>query len=232
LQSSFAEYAVAHESAAVKIEKDLPIEKMGVFSCGMSTGMGMVRNTAKVEPGTRVAIFGTGGVGLMAMWAAKLVPCSMIIAVSRKDRKLKMAKEFGATHVINTTKEDPVKKIIELTGGGADYSFEATDGNVEVMEQAYNSVHPGGMMVIAGGAPVGAKLCIEAWTLLSGKVIIGTAGGSSIPSVDIPKNIDLYKKGLLPLDKLITKTFSLDEINQAFEAMEKGEVARGMIVMN
>lgn len=229
-QSSFAEYAVVHESAAVKVGKDLPIEKMAAFSCGMSTGLGMIRNTAKVEPGTRVAVFGCGGVGLMAMWSAKLVPASMIIGVDTMDNKLEMAKEFGATHVINASKENPVEKIIELTGGGADYSFECI-GNVKVMEQAYDAVHPGGTAVVAGAGPMGEKVCVDALSLVTGKVLMGCVGGSTIAAVDIPTNIDLYKKGLLPLDKFISRTYPLEEINQALEAMERGEVARSIIVM-
>jgi len=231
LQSSFAEYSVVHETAAIKVDKDLPIEKMAAFSCGMSTGLGMVRNTAKVVPGSRVAIFGCGGVGLMAMWSAKLVPASMIIGVDKIAGKLDMAKEFGATHVIDASREDPVEKIIELTGGGADYSFECI-GNVKAMEQACSAVHPGGMTVIAGAAGADEKVCIEALPFVTGNIVMGTVGGSTIPSVDIPKNIELYKKGLLPLDKFISRTYALEEINQAFEAMQKGEVARSIVVMD
>jgi len=197
----------------------------------MSTGIGMVRNTAKVVAGARVAIFGCGGVGLMAIWAAKLVPASMIIGVDKVASKLEMAKDFGATHVIDASKCDPVEKIIKLTDGGADYSFECI-GDVKVMEQAFNSVHPGGMTVIAGAAPTGKKLCIEALPFVTGNIIVGTVGGSTIPWVDIPKNIELYKRGLLPLHKFISRTYTLDEVNQAFEAMEKGEVARSIIVMD
>ena len=229
-QSSFAEYAIIHESAAIPVEKDLPIEKMAVFSCGMSTGIGMVRNISKVVPGSRVAVFGCGGVGLMALWTAKLVPASMVIAIDTIDNKLKMAKEFGATHVINASREDPVQKIIELTGGGVDYSFECI-GNVKVIEQAYNAVHPGGLAVVAGAAPAGERVSIEALSLVTGKTLMGCVGGSTIASVDIPKNIGLYKKGLLPLDKFITSTYKLEEINQVFEAMQKGELARSIIVM-
>jgi len=228
-QSSFAEYCVVNESTAVKVRDDIPLEEIATLGCGATTGIGAIVNTAQVEAGASVAIFGCGGVGLSAIMAAKMVGAGKIIAVDILDNKLDMAKEFGATHPINSSKEDPAEKIKQITGGGCDYALEVI-GNVNVMAQAYDSIRPGGKLVIVGAAPVGAKVSFDAFTLLFGKTIVGTAGGHLRPSIDIPRYVELYAEGKLPLNKLVSRKLPLEEINKAFEAMEKGEVARSIIV--
>ncbi len=228
-QSSFAEYALVYETTVVKIRDDAPLDKVALFGCGVTTGVGAVVNTAKVEAGATVAIFGCGGVGLSGIMACKMVGAGKIIAVDVVDKKLEFAREFGATHTINASKEDPVQKIKELTVFGADYSFEFV-GNVNVMAQAFDTTCPGGKTIIIGGAPVGQKVSLDAMSILTEKMLLGTAGGSLRPAIDIPRYVELYMEKKLDLDRLITKRFPLEEINKAFEAMEKGEVARSVIV--
>jgi S-(hydroxymethyl)glutathione dehydrogenase/alcohol dehydrogenase len=228
-QSSFAEYAVADFRGAVKIREDAPLDKVAVFGCGATTGIGSIVNTAKVEAGARIAIFGCGGVGLSAIMAARMVGAGLIIAVDITESKLKMAQEFGAHITINGSNENPVERILEITNGGVDYAFEFI-GNVNVMEQAYNSSRPGGMTVIIGSAPAGAKLSIDPAGLLYEKTIMGTIAGSFRAGIDIPRYVELYMQKKIDLDKLITNSFPLEEINQAFEVMKKGEVGRSVIV--
>jgi NDMA-dependent alcohol dehydrogenase len=230
-QSSFAEYCVISEGSAVKIDPDISLDKVAVLGCGATTGIGAVLNTAGVEAGAKVAIFGCGGVGLSSVMAAKLAGASKIIAIDIRDNKLEMAKDFGATHTINSAQENPVEKIQELTaGGGADYSFEAI-GNADIITQAFDATRPGGMTIIVGAPPVGARVNIDPWAFLMEKVLTGSAAGSLRAQVDIPRYIELFKAGKLPLDKLVSKTFPLDRVNEAFEAMEKGEVARGILIL-
>ncbi|MDY6863106.1 MAG: Zn-dependent alcohol dehydrogenase [Thermodesulfobacteriota bacterium] len=228
-QSSFAEYAVVDERSAIKIREDAPLDKVAVFGCGATTGIGTIVNTAKVEAGARIVIFGCGGVGLSAIMAARMVGAGLIIAVDIMESKLKMAQEFGAHIAINSSMENPVERILEITNGGADYTFEFI-GNVNVMEQAYNSSRPGGLTVIVGSPPAGEKLSIDPMGLLTEKTIMGTAGGSLRPGIDIPRYVELYMQKKLDLDKLITKSFPLEDINRSFETMEKGEVGRSVIV--
>jgi Zn-dependent alcohol dehydrogenase len=229
-QSSFADYALVHESTPVKVRDDAPLDKIAVLGCGATTGIGAVLNTANVQAGSSVAMFGCGGVGLSGIMAAKLVGAVKIIAVDVIDKKLEMARDFGATHTINSSKEDPVQKIKDLTGGfGADYSFEFI-GNVNVMAQAFDATCPGGKTIIIGAAPVGQKVALDGMALLTEKTVVGTAGGSLRPGVDIPRYVDLYMEKKLDFDRLITRTYPLEDINKAFEAMEKGEVARSVIV--
>jgi Zn-dependent alcohol dehydrogenase len=229
-QSSFAEYCIISEGSAVKIDEDIPLEKVAVLGCGATTGIGAVLNTARVEAGSRVAIFGCGGVGLSSVMAAKLAGASKIIAIDIRDNKLKMARGFGATHTINSTRENPVEKIQELTGGGSDYSFEAI-GDVGIIAQAFDAIRPGGMTVVVGAPPVGIKVSIDPWAFIMEKVLTGSAAGSLRPQVDIPRYVELFKAGKLPLDRLVSKTFSLEKINDAFDAMNKGEVARSVLLM-
>jgi Zn-dependent alcohol dehydrogenase len=225
-QSSFAEYAVVNQETAIKIRPDAPLDKVALFACGASTGISSVLNAAQVMPGASVAIFGCGGLGLSAVMAARLVGAGKIIAVDIAENKLESARDLGATHGINSTKEDPVKRIIELTGGGVDYSFEFV-GNVSVITQALVAVRSGGKCISSGAVP--GNLNINAMALLT-KTIIFPMMGFMRQAVDIPRFIDLYMDGKLPLDKLISRTYPLSEINAASTALRKGELLRGMLI--
>jgi len=229
-QSSFAEYAVVHERTAIKVREDAPLDTVCLLGCGTSTGVGAVINTAGMKAGETIAIFGCGGVGLSSVMAAKLAGASKLIAVDTVDLKLEKAKELGADYVINAATENPQQRIMEITGGGADYSIEAI-GNVNVMAQAFSSVHNGGVCVVAGMAPLGAMLSIAPYELLLGKTIRGCVQGHIVAPIDIPRYVDLFMAGKLPIDKLITKKFKgLEHINEALEDLEQGRVARAVIV--
>jgi Zn-dependent alcohol dehydrogenase len=226
--ASYAEYAVVNERSAVKIRDDAPLEVACLLGCGTSTGIGAAINTTGIRAGESIVIYGCGGVGLSAVMGAKLAGAGMLIAVDTLDRKLEKAKELGADHLINASREDPVAKVMELTGGGADHALECI-GNVDVMAQAFGSIHNGGKCIVVGMAPLGTTLGIATWEFLLGKTIIGCVQGDIIAPVHIPRYIDLYMAGKLPIDKLITRSYGLDKINEAFEALEKGEVIRSVI---
>lgn len=232
----FAEYAVVHERSAVKVREDAPLEVVCVLGCGTSTGIGAVLNTAGLRAGESIAIYGCGGVGLGAVMAAKLAGAGMTIAIDKVDRKLKMAKELGADYVINASQENPQERIASLTGkdvssplqAGADYALECI-GNADVMMQAFASIHIGGKCLVMGMAPLGAMLNIAPFEFLLGKTITGSTQGDIKPLVDVPRYVDLYMNGKLPLDKLISKSYRLDQINEAYGALERGEIIRGIV---
>ncbi len=229
-QSSFAEYAIVHESAAVKVREDAPLDVVCLLGCGVSTGIGAVINKARVKAGSSVAVFGCGGVGLAVMMAAKLVGARQIIAVDMLDKKLGFAQELGATDLVNASKDDPVAKIAEIAAGGVDYAFEAI-GNTTAMTQAFHSVYarPGGMAVVLGLAPIGSSFSIEAWRFMREVTITGCTAGSIRPQIDIPRYIDLYMAGQLPLDKLISAHYTLNQINKAIKDTIDGKIMRGVI---
>jgi len=213
----------------VKIREDAPLDVAALLGCGATTGIGSVLNTAGLKAGENIAIYGCGGVGLSAVLGAKVAGAGKIIAIDLLDQKLEMAKDLGADCLINASGEDAPKRIVELTGGGADYALECI-GNVDVLAQAFASLRSGGKCVLVGIVPPGAKLSIPAGELAArGKVVTGAFLGSVQPLVHIPKYVDLFMAGKLPLDKLITRSYSLDEINDAFRAMEEGEVRRSVI---
>jgi S-(hydroxymethyl)glutathione dehydrogenase/alcohol dehydrogenase len=228
--TTFNEYAVVSENRLTSIRRDMPLDKAALLGCAVPTGLGVVINQARVAPGSTVAIFGVGGIGVNAIQGAVLVSASKIIAVDVHDRKLALAQEFGATHTINAAKEDPVQRIREITGGtGVDYAFEMI-GRIETMEQAYESArNDGGYVDIAGVPPHGKRMSIDAFALHSGKRLVGAHGGDTQKERDFPKYIDLYFAGKLKLDELITHRFRLDEINDAFQAMERGELLRAIV---
>jgi S-(hydroxymethyl)glutathione dehydrogenase/alcohol dehydrogenase len=224
----FAEYTVVHERSCVKIREDAPLDKVCLLGCGVATGIGAAINTAGVRPGESIVIWGAGGVGLSAIMGAKLAGAGKIIAIARNPKKLALARGFGADHVVNASEEDPVAKVMELTGGGADYAIESA-GKTEVMQQAYASIHNGGKCVVAGMAALGTTMTIQSYELLLGKTLTGTVQGDIKAQVDIPRYIDMFMDGKLPFDKLISKTYTLDQVNEAFAALEKGEVIRSVI---
>ena len=226
--AALAEYTVVHERACVKIREDAPFDAVSLLGCGAATGIGSATNSTGLRPGETIAIWGTGGVGLAAVMGAKLAGAGKIIAVDTIDKKLEMAKELGADHVINASKEDPVAKVHELTGGGADYAIE-TAGKIQVKEQAFGSIRMGGTCVLIGMTPMGETMTIDPAQFMLGKTLTGNIEGEIRPHVDIPRYVDLFMDGKLPLDKLVSHRFSLDQVNEAFSALEKGEVIRGVV---
>ena len=192
------------------------------------TGVGAALNTAKVAPGSTVAVFGAGGVGLSVIQGARIAGARRIIAVDTVESKLATAKELGATHTVDPSSGNPVDKIIELTDGGADYTFEAI-GLKLTAEQAFQSLKRGGLATVIGMIPVGQMIEIHGVELLSEKKIQGSAMGSNRFRVDMPKYIDFYRQGRLKLDEMISRTGGLEDINDAFVAMKNGEVARTVL---
>src|SRR5579884_4166783 len=230
--SSFAELSCIHQSAAIKIDRDIPMTAAALIGCAVMTGVGAVLNTAKVEPGATVAVFATGGVGLSAVQGAALAGASKIIAVDVKDNKLEYAKQLGATHAINDADGEAVAEILELTDGeGVDYAFDAI-GDSRVSRKCYDAVRRGGTAVIVGLAPTGQEISIPSTIPGEEKTVRGCFYGSTRPAVDFPRLVDFYLNGRLKLDQMVTKTYKLDEINEAFDAMGRGENARGLITPN
>jgi S-(hydroxymethyl)glutathione dehydrogenase/alcohol dehydrogenase len=223
----FAEKVVVHERSAVKIREDAPWDVVCLLGCAVSTGIGAAINTTKAKPGESIAIFGCGGVGMSAVIGAKLVGAK-VIAIDTLDSKLKKAKELGADYVINASQDDPQVKITEILGGGADYAIECI-GKVDVIAQALNCIRIGGLLIIVGMPPLVDMLTIPPFQFLMGKTITGSMQGDIVAPVDIPRYVDLFMEGKLPIDKLITRTYKLDQINEAFEALKKGEVIRSVI---
>jgi len=228
-QSSFAEYSVVPQEAAIKVRDDAPLETIGFLGCGGMTGIGSVFNTARVKAGASVAIFGCGGVGMSALIAARLVGAGKLIAVDTLDNKLSMAGELGASHTVNATTENAVQRIKQLTDGGADYTFAAV-GKADVIAHAFDAVRPGGTCVVIGGSPQTSSLTVNGLALLQEKTIKGCQYGSSRPTIDIPRYIDLFMDGKLPIDRLVTRQYPFREINDALDALEKGEVIKTAIV--
>jgi len=226
--AAFAEYAVIHERSAVKIREDAPLDVVCLMGCGTTTGIGAAINTTGMKAGETIAVYGCGGVGLSAIIGAKLAGAGKIIAVSRSDRKLEKAKELGADYVVKASEEDPPTKIKELTGGGADYSIEAVGGSATI-SQAFGSIHSGGKCVVAGMAPLIDMLTIAPFEFLLGKTLVGTVQGDIVAPIEIPRYVDMYMEGKLPIDKLISNTFSLDQVNEAYAALDKSEVIRSVI---
>ena len=228
-QSSFAEYAVVPAAAVVPIRKDAPLETVALLGCGGMTGIGAVTRRSQVPAGASVVVIGAGGVGLSAVMGAKAVGAEVIIAIDVLDAKLQMAKDFGATHTINSSKQDPVAEVLRITGWGADYAFDAV-GVAGTLETAFSAVHTGGEVVAIGLTDATATVTIDVFSLIAQKRLTGTYGGSIDPQVDIPKTVDLFMEGTLPLDRLVSKKYALDEAAEAFSDMKAGRNARAVIV--
>jgi S-(hydroxymethyl)glutathione dehydrogenase/alcohol dehydrogenase len=229
--SSFAEYMVVPQNGLVKIRTDVPLDRAALVGCGVMTGVGAAINTAKVQPGSACAVIGTGGVGLNVIQGCVLAGAEKVIAVDIHPNKLEMAREFGATHFVDASKEDPVAKVRELTGGGVDYAFEAI-GLPQAITQAFDMVRAGGEAIVVGMAPLGSEATISAPAFLTEKVLRGCIYGSARPRFDMPRLLDLYMVGKLKLDELVSRTYPLEGINDAFEAMKNGEVARSVIAFD
>jgi S-(hydroxymethyl)glutathione dehydrogenase/alcohol dehydrogenase len=229
--SSYAEQMLVHENGLVKIDNEMPLDRAALIGCGVTTGVGAALNTAKVEPGSTVAVFGTGGVGLSAIQGARIAGARMIIAVDVHEHKLAKARELGATHIVDASSHDPVKAIRDMTGGGVDYSFEAIGLKVAA-EQCFDCIRPGGTATIIGMIPVGQKIELDGAVFLREKKIQGSSMGSNRFKVDMPKYIDFYRQGRLKLDEMITRRGKLDDVNEAFRAMKAGEVARTVLMFD
>lgn len=228
--TTFNEYALVSENRLVPLPKGVPLDVAVLFGCAVPTGAGIITNDIKPIDGSVVAIFGLGGIGMSALMATNLYKCRKVIAVDVSQSKLDLAKSFGADQTINSLNKDPVKEILSLTDGlGVDYAVEAS-GQVGVIEQAFESIRrEGGECVFASHPEAGKRISIDPFELICGKKIRGSWGGNSNPDEDIPKFIELYLKGNLPLDRLITKRYSLDSINDALDDLENQRVGRPLI---
>jgi S-(hydroxymethyl)glutathione dehydrogenase/alcohol dehydrogenase len=230
--ASFAEYAVVPQSGAVPVRKDMPLDKACLVGCSVMTGVGSVINTAKVTPGSSVVVIGCGGIGLNVIQGAVLAGAGRIIAVDMLENKLAYAREFGATDIVDASRGDAVERVLDMTDGGADYAFEAI-GDSKTILQAYESTCLGGVTTVVGMAPEDDAVTINALSLpRTEKVLMGSWYGSARPWIDLPKMVDLYMSGKLKIDPLVSRTYPLEEINEAYEALERGEVARSVLVFN
>ena len=229
--SSFAEQMLVHEHAAVKVRDDMPIEQLALIGCGVTTGLGAALNTAKVEPGSTVAVIGCGGVGLNCIQGAVLAGALRIIAVDSVETKLTMAREFGATDVIDASGGGVVEKIKDLTEGGVDYSFEAI-GKKETAEQSFQMLRAGGTATIVGMIPEGTKIELDGPSFLRERRIQGSSMGSNRFRTDMPRYIEFYRQGRLKLDQLVSQRLKLEQINESFEDMLGGDIARSVITFS
>ncbi len=229
--STFANFTVLPEIALAKIREDAPFDKVCYIGCGVTTGIGAVINTAKVEPGSNVVVFGLGGIGLNVIQGARLVGCDRIVGVDINPGRQALAEKFGMTHFVNPNEVegDLVPYLVDLTRGGADYSFECI-GNVEVMRTALECCHKGwGESIIIGVAGAGREIATRPFQLVTGRVWRGTAFGGAKGRTDVPRIVDWYMEGKINIDDLITHTMPLDDINKGFDLMHAGESIRSVI---
>ncbi len=230
--STFSNYTVLPEIAVAKIREDAPFDKVCYIGCGVTTGLGAVMNTAKVEPGSDVVVFGLGGIGLNVVQGARLVGADKIVGVDTNPDKRAMAEKFGMTHFVNPAEleGDLVAHLVDLTGGGADYSFECI-GNIKTMRQALECAHKGwGESVIIGVAGAGQEISTRPFQLVTGRVWRGTAFGGARGRTDVPRIVDWYMEGKINIDDLITHTMPLEKINDAFDLMHAGESIRSVVI--
>ena len=229
--STFSNFTVLPEIALAKIRPDAPFDKVCYIGCGVTTGLGAVINTAQVEPGANVAVFGLGGIGLNVIQGARMVGADRIIGIDLNNDKRVLAEQFGMTDFINPGEvDDVVAAIVDLTDGGVDYSFECI-GNTDVMRQALECCHKGwGESVIVGVAAAGKEISTRPFQLVTGRVWKGTAFGGARGRTDVPKIVDWYMQGKINIDDLITHTLSLEDINKGFDLMHEGESIRSVVV--
>src|SRR6187399_919483 len=229
--STFSNFTVVPEIALAKIRKDAPFDKACYIGCGVTTGIGAVIKTAKVEPGANVVVFGLGGIGLNVIQGARLVGANMIVGVDINPGRRAIAEKFGMTHFVNPKEigEDLVPYLVNLTKGGADYSFECV-GDVKLMRQALECCHKGwGVSVIIGVAPAGTEISTRPFQLVTGRVWKGSAFGGARGRTDVPKIVDWYMEGKIRIDELITHTLPHERINDAFDLMHSGESIRTVV---
>ena len=229
--STFANFTVVPEIALAKIRSDAPLEKVCYIGCGVTTGIGAVINTAKVEPGARVVVFGLGGIGLNVIQGARMAGAEQIVGVDLNPRRKDIATKFGMTHFVNPSEVegDLVPYIVDLTKGGADYTFECI-GNTQVMRQALECAHRGwGQSIIIGVAPAGAEIATRPFQLVTGRVWKGTAFGGARGRTDVPRIVDWYMDGKINIDDLITHVLPFEQINEGFDLMRRGESIRTVL---
>jgi len=228
--TTFNEYALVSENRVVPLPAGIPLDVAVLFGCAVPTGAGIITNDIRPAPGSTIAIFGLGGIGMSALMATMLFECAQVIAVDISADKLALSQSFGATHTIDSSKEDPVAAIRKLTGGrGADYAVEAS-GQASVIELAFDSVRRGGGVCVFASHPAhGTRISIDPFELICGKEIRGSWGGSCNPDRDIPMFAKLYLDGRLPLEKLLSHRYRLDQINEALDDMEQHRVVRPLI---
>lgn len=231
--TTFNEYALVSENRVVPIPDGIPMDIAVLFGCAVPTGAGIVLNDIKPIKGSSIAVYGLGGIGMSALMATLLCECAQVIAIDVSEEKLELAREFGATEVIHAKTQDPLARIRQLTDGkGVDYAVEAS-GKAKIIEMAFESVRRGGGLCIFASHPgQGERISIDPYELICGKQIRGSWGGKSLPDEDIPRFAELYRQGHLPLEKLISRRYSLAEINEALTDLEQGRVGRPLIVID
>jgi len=228
--SVFAEYATVSRHSVIKIDPTVPLDEAALFGCAVLTGVGAVVNTAQVRVGASVAVIGLGGVGLAALIGAHAAGARQIIAVDLSDDKLEQARKLGATHTVNASREDALAHIRELSSGGVEFAFEFA-GSIRALDLAYNITRRGGSTITAGLPPSTARWPLPAVSLVAEeRTVKGSYIGTCVPSRDIPRFIDLYKQGRLPVDKLLTGRLTLDEINHGFDLLHEGKAIRQVVV--
>ncbi|MEO6566512.1 MAG: zinc-binding dehydrogenase, partial [Casimicrobiaceae bacterium] len=227
--SAFAEQMVVHEHALVKVREDMPLDLAALIGCSVVTGYGAVVHTAKIEPGSTVAVFGAGGIGLATINAASIAGAGRIIAVDKDPFKLDLAKLFGATDVVDAAAGDTVKRIQELTGGGVHYSFECI-GLKQTAEQSFSALRSGGTATLIGMIPVGTRIELHGVDFLRERRIQGCMMGSNRFRTDMPRLIDFYLQDRLHLKEMVSARIALEQINDGFNALKKGGIARNVIV--
>ncbi len=229
--SAFADHCVVNRGSLVKIDDQLPFDEAALFGCAVLTGVGAALNTAQVFPGARVAVVGLGGVGLNALLGALVGGASQVIAIDVHDDKLELAKQLGASDVVNAKDEDAIQQVKELTNGGVDFGFEMA-GSVQAMELAYRITRRGGTTVTAGLPHPEARWPLQHVNLTAEeRTVKGSYVGSCVPTRDVPRYIDLYRKGMLPVNKLMSDHISLDQINEGFDKLASGHTVRQIITM-
>ncbi len=228
---TYTEQSIVSADACVKVPDDTDLRTACLISCAVITGIGAVVNRAQVEAGATMAVFGCGGVGLNVIQGGVLASAARIIAVDKVPYKLALAEQFGATHVVDADKEDPVRRIVEITGGGADYAFEVV-GFPALVRQAFESVRTSGTAVVVGVQPTGQDVSVDGDSLLKDRAVMGSWHGAARSRVDFLWILDLYRQGKIKLDELISRYRPLDEINEAFADMVQGKVARTVLVFD
>ena len=229
--SSWAEYMLVHEHTIAKIREDMPLDRAALIGCSVTTGIGAVIHTAKVAPGSTVAVLGCGGVGLAAINGAAIAGAGKIIAIDTLASKLELAETFGATHTVNASEADPISAVREITKGGVHYSFEAI-GLKQTAEQSFRMLRSGGTATIVGMIPVGVNIELHGPEFLLERKIQGSNMGSNRFRIDMPRFVDFYLQGKLHLDQMISNRIKLEDVNDGLEALKKGEVARSVIMFD
>ena len=228
--SCFSEHVVVDRGSIVKIDADLPLDEAAIFGCAVMTGVGAVINTARIRPGDRVAVIGLGGVGMNGLLGALLAGAGQIIAVDINPEKLGLARQLGAHETVDASEHDHAERIRDLSDGGVDYAFELA-GSARAMETAYAAVRAGGTVVVAGLAPQDARFTFSPSELVSGEVSIrGSYMGSCVPVRDIPRFIEHYRQGRLPVDRLLSRSLSFDEVNEGFDRLADGSTLRQILL--